>query len=305
MTTVVKPEKHRSSPHSRPTILGRVLTALVYVFLYAPIFVMIVFSFNDSKSRTVWAGFTFRWYSELFSDSQILQSLYTTLGVAVLASLAGTVIGTAAAIGIHKMRNPFRGAMLSLNNIPVVSPDIITGVSLRMLFVAVLGFLGILGLNVRLGFGTLLLAHISFCIPYVILSVLPKLSQMGKHIYEAALDLGATPSRALWKVVMPEILPGVISGALISFTLSIDDFMISYFTAGTSAQTLPMAIYAMTRKRLSPEINALSTLMFVAVLALLILINVFQARDEKKKREHGLPPRRRRASIPLPQDNNE
>lgn len=302
MTTVVKPEKRRASAFSRPSVLGRFLTILVFVFLYAPIFVMIVFSFNDSKSRTVWAGFTTRWYTELFSDSQILDALYTTLGVAVLASLIGTVIGTAAAIGIHRMRNPVRGAMLSLNNIPVVSPDIITGVSFRMLFVAVLSFFGIFGLRFRLGFGTVLLSHISFCIPYVILSVLPKLSQMGKHIYEAALDLGATPSRALWKAVMPEILPGVVSGALISFTLSIDDFMISYFTAGTSAQTLPMAIYAMTRKRLSPEINALSTLMFVVVLSLLVMINVFQTRDERKKSEHGTPVRRRKVAAPLPRE---
>ena len=268
----------------RPARLGRIFTALIFLFLYAPIFVMIVFSFNDSKSRTVWAGFTTQWYVELLSDSTILNSLYTTLSVALLSALAATLIGTAAAIGIHVMRGPTRTAMLSLNNIPVVSPDIITGVSFRMLFVAVLGFFALFGLHFKLGFVTLLLSHISFCIPYVILSVLPKLSQMGKHTYEAALDLGATPRRALLTVVLPEILPGVVSGALISFTLSIDDFMISYFTAGTSAQTLPMVVYSMTRKRLSPKINALSTLLFIAVLALLIGINVFQARNDKKRR---------------------
>ena len=280
--TFAKPRRVPGQTRRAP--LGRLFTALIFLFLYAPIFVMIVFSFNDSKSRTVWAGFTLDWYAELLKDTTILNSLYTTLGVAVLSALIATAIGTAAAIGIHVMRGPRRTLMMSLNNIPVVSPDIITGVSFRMLFVAVLGFLAIFGLNLKLGFGTLLLSHITFCVPYVILSVLPKLSQMGKHIYEAALDLGATPQRALWKVVLPEILPGVISGALISFTLSIDDFLISYFTAGNTTQTLPMVVYAMTRKRLSPKINALSTLMFAVVLTLLVVINVFQARQDKKRR---------------------
>ena len=283
--TLTKNRNRRVSGAPRPARLGRLFTGLIFVFLYAPIFVMIVFSFNDAKSRTLWSGFTTRWYAELLEDTTILNSLYTMLSVAVLSALIATVVGTAAAIGIHVMRGPRRTVMLNLNNIPVVSPDIITGVSLRMLFVALLGFLAIFGLNFRLGFGTLLLSHITFCIPYVILSVLPKLSQMGKHIYEAALDLGATPRRALGRVVLPEILPGVISGALISFTLSIDDFLISYFTAGNTSQTLPMVVYAMTRKRLSPKINALSTLMFVSVLALLILINVFQARQDKKRRQ--------------------
>jgi spermidine/putrescine transport system permease protein len=284
MMSFSRTRRRPASAGPRFAHLGRLFTALIFIFLYAPIFVMIVFSFNDSKSRTVISGFTLDWYAELLQDTTILSSLYTTLSVAVLSALIATVIGTAAAIGIHVMRGPRRALMLNLNNIPVVSPDIITGVSLRMLFVAVLGFFAIFGLNIKLGFATLLMAHITFCIPYVILSVLPKLSQMGKHIYEAALDLGATPRRALWKVVLPQILPGVVSGALISFTLSIDDFLISYFTAGNTSQTLPMVVYAMTRKRLSPKINALSTLMFVVVLALLILINLFQARQDKKRR---------------------
>jgi len=261
---------------------GRLFQILIALFLYSPIFIMIVFSFNASKSRTHWAGFTLQWYRELFRNTLVLESLYTTLALAVLSALIATLIGTAAAVGLHAMKKRPKQAMLTLNNIPVVNPDIITGVSFMLMFVVVINALAGFWGGLSLGFWTLLLAHISFNIPYVILSVMPKLRQLNKHLYEAAMDLGASPFRAFYKVILPEILPGVMAGLMIAFTLSIDDFVISYFTSGTEVQTLPVTIYSMTRKRISPEINALSTLMFLAVLFLLILINALQVRDAKR-----------------------
>jgi spermidine/putrescine transport system permease protein len=262
--------------------LRRCLIALTALFLYAPIFILIAYSFNAAKSQAYWGGFTLSWYGQLFKDKLVLSSLYTTLSVGALAAVLSTILGTAAAIGFHSMRRRPRSVYMQLNNIPVVNPDIISGVSFRLLFVVVLSAFAVVGLELSLGFVTLLLAHMSFCVPYVILSVLPKLSQMGNNVYEAALDLGAPPLAALRKVVLPEIMPGVVSGFIISLTLSIDDFMISYFTSGAAVQTLPVTIYNMTRKRISPEINALSTLMFVSVLALLLLVNILQRRDDKR-----------------------
>lgn len=259
-------------------LFARVFTILIFLFLYVPIFVLIVFSFNNSKSRTVWSGFTTQWYVDLFNDSMIINSLYVTLWVSFLASLIATVIGTAAAIGFYSMKRRYRQTAMLVNNIPVTNPDIITGVSLMLLFVSISSVTGY-----RMGFGSLLLAHITFNIPYVILSVMPKLRQLNKHVYEAAIDLGAKPLYAFWHVVLPEIMPGVINGAMIAFTMSIDDFVISYFTSGSSAsaQTLAMTIYSMTRKRVSPKINALSTLLFLTVLILLIIINLRQASQQK------------------------
>lgn len=251
----------------------------VAIFLFSPIVIMIIFSFNASKSRTVWAGFTLEWYTKLFQNELILNSLYTTLIVSSLAAIISTVMGTAAAIGFSRMRRRQRQFFLTINNIPAVNPDIITGVSLMLLFVFVRTFT-----NIELGFFTLLLAHITFDVPYVILSVMPKLRSLNKHLFEAALDLGATPFKAFWNVILPEIMPAVLSGALLAFTMSIDDFVISYFTAGSSVQTLPMTIYSMTRKRVSPEINAISTLLFLTVLLLLVVINIMQYRDTKKRR---------------------
>lgn len=268
----------------RSRVPGRVLQWMVAVFLYAPIFVLIFFSFNTDRSRVNFKGFTLDWYKRLFQNEQVLSALTLTLILAFLSALIATVIGTVSAIGIHNMKKRPRKMLLALNNIPVVNPDIITGVSLMLFFIFCISFLSSLGANAGLGFVTLLIAHVTFNIPYVILSVLPKLRQLNKNTYEAALDLGANPFRAYMRVILPEIMPGVISGAIIAFTMSIDDFLISYFTTG-SMQTLPMRIYAMTRKRVSPEINALSTLMFVTVLALLIVINVLQARDKKKKEQ--------------------
>ncbi|MEG0778325.1 MAG: ABC transporter permease [Oscillospiraceae bacterium] len=250
--------------------------ALTFLFLYLPIIVLIVFSFNETKSRTQWSGFTLDWYRQLFSDSTIISSLQTTLLVSVLASLIAAIIGTFAAIGFFNMRKKWRSPLLTINNIPVISADIITGVSLSLLFVSAGAMLGF-----DLGFGTLMIAHISFNVPYVILSVMPKLYQLDGNLFEAAQDLGCTWFQTIYKVIIPEIMPGIINGLLIAFTMSVDDFVISYFTAGSRVQTLSMTIYAMTRRRISPKINAISTLLFVVVLILLVIVNVREARQDK------------------------
>ncbi len=241
----------------------RMYLALVLLFLYAPILTLIVFSFNASKSRARWDGFTLRWYAELFRDPDILNALYVTLGVAVLAAALATVIGTLGAIGIHRMRRRSKALWLLVNNVNMLTPDIVIGVSLMLLF---------LFFKLPLGFFTMLLAHVTFNIPYVVLSVLPKLRQMNESAYEAALDLGASPGQALCKVVVPEILPGILSGALLAFTLSLDDFVISFFTT-SQVQNLSTLIYSMAKRGINPTINALSTLLFAAVLLLLLLLN--------------------------------
>ena len=260
-------------------ILSKVYTTLVFLFLYAPIVVLIVFSFNQSKSRSVWKGFSLRWYENLFNDHIILEALWTSIEVAVLAAIIATIIGTAAAVGLKRMNKGLRSVMLTLNNIPMVNPDIVTGISMMLLFVAIFTATGLL----RPGFVTLVIAHVTFCIPYVILSVLPKLNQMNPSIYEAAQDLGCPPMKAFMKVVMPEIMPGIITGLMMAFTLSLDDFVISYFTSGSTAQTLPMVIYSMTKRRLSPKVNALSAIMFVIVMVMLLIINFRQLREAARK----------------------
>ena len=276
----------------RPSIWGRLFMGLVFLFLYAPIFVLIVFSFNNSKSRTVWNGFTLNWYVELFRDSQIMNSLYTTLLVALLSAVIATIAGTFASIGFYNMKRRWRDPLMTVNNIPMMNADIVTGVSLCLFFVAAFagwnGFVKWMETTYRLtaprlslGFGTLLIAHISFNIPYVILSVMPKLRQMDKNLIDAAQDLGCTWMQAFWKVVVPEIKPGIINGLLIAFTMSVDDFVISYFTAGAKTSTLAMTIYGMAKRRISPKMNAVSTLLFVTVLTLLIIVNVRQAHQEK------------------------
>ena len=280
-------------------VLNRLFMGLVFLFLYAPIFLLIVFSFNDGNSSVVWKGFSLHWYAELFQDRLIMQSIYTTLLVSLLATAIATVAGTFASIGFYAMRRRWRDPLMTVNSIPMMNADIVTGVSLCLLFVAVFGLWNEFAENYRLtfslfgavyritfprltlGFGTLLIAHISFNIPYVILSVGPKLRQMDKNLVDAAQDLGCTWFQAFWKVILPEIMPGIVSGALIAFTMSVDDFVISYFTAGSATSTLAMAIYGMTKKRVSPEINAVSTLLFVTVLALLVIVNVREARAEK------------------------
>ena len=274
---------------------------LVFLFLYLPIFVLIVFSFNASKSRSVWSGFTLDWYKELFQNSMILDALWVTLAVSILAAVISTIIGTAAAIGFTNFRRRSRTVVTTINNIPLTNADIITGVSMMLLFVfagqvladlsAWLNDLSVVesanlwfDFEFKLGFVTLLIAHLTFDIPHVILCVMPKLQQLDPNIYEAAQDLGAPGFLAFRKVILPEIMPGVINGLLIAFTMSIDDFVISYFTAGS---TLSMVIYSMAKKRVSPEINALSTLLFVVVVTLLVIVNVRQTRQDKRRMVHG------------------
>ncbi|HJA63338.1 MAG TPA: ABC transporter permease [Candidatus Intestinimonas stercoravium] len=256
----------------------------MFLFLYAPIFVLIVFSFNDSKSNAVWGGFTLDWYIQLFQDRTVLEAFQTTITVSVLATAVATVAGTAAAIGFYNMKHRARSVCMTVNNIPLTNPDIITGVSMMLLFVFVGQVLSDVGIDFGLGFPTLLIAHITFNIPYVILSVMPKLRQLDPNIAEAAQDLGATSFYAFRKVVLPELMPGIINGMLIAFTMSIDDFVISYFTAGSRVSTLSMVVYSMVRRRVSPEINALSTLMFLAVLVLLIVINLRQNAQGRSRR---------------------
>lgn len=262
-------------------LLSKIYTGIIFTFLYAPIVVLIIFSFNSTKSRSVWKGFSLRWYENLFNDTTILEALWTSLEVAVLAAIFATLIGTIAAVGLKNMNKGLRSVMLTLNNIPMVNPDIVTGIAMMLLFVVIFGATGLL----KPGFFTLVIAHITFCIPYVILSVLPKLNQMNPNIYEAAQDLGCPPIRAFFKVVVPEILPGIFTGLMMAFTLSLDDFVISYFTSGSTAQTLPMVIYSMTKRRVSPKINALSTIMFVIVLTLLLIVNIRQIRAAAKEKK--------------------
>ena len=240
----------------------KIYLALVLLFLYAPIVVLIVYSFNASETRAVWGGFSLKWYGQLLHDRSILQALYVTVSVAALATLVATVLGTFAAIGIHSMKSGMRAVFMNVTNLPMLMPDIVTGISLMILF---------LFARVPRGYGTMLMAHITFDTPYVIFSVLPRLKRMDKNLYEAALDLGCPPAQALKKVILPQIMPGVVTGALLSFTMSLDDFAISYFTS-VRTQNLSMLIYSMTRRKVPPTINALSTVMFLTVLALLLLI---------------------------------
>lgn len=270
--------------------LSRVFMSLCFLFLYAPILILIVFSFNEANSRTVWGGFSLTWYTQLFHNTRILNALATTLAVSALAAVISTVAGTAAAIGFRNLGKHFRGICLTVNNIPLTNADIITGVSMMLLFVLAVdawnGSLGsLLGVKFSMGFWSLLVAHITFDIPYVILSVTPKLRQLDPNIYEAAQDLGDHGFHAFRAVVLPEIMPGVINGLIMAFTLSIDDFVISYFTAGARTETLSMVVYSMARKRVSPEINALSTIMFVVVVALMVVVNLRQARQEHLSRQ--------------------
>lgn len=249
----------------------KIYLALVLLFLYAPIVVLIVYSFNASETRAAWGGFSLKWYGELLHDRSILQALYVTVSVAALATLVATVLGTFAAIGIHSMKSGMRAVFMNVTNLPMLMPDIVTGISLMILF---------LFARVPRGYLTMLMAHITFDTPYVIFSVLPRLKRMDKNLYEAALDLGCPPARALKKVILPQVMPGVVTGALLSFTMSLDDFVISYFTS-VRTQNLSMLIYSMTRRKVPPTINALSAIMFLTVLALLLLITGRSNKAEK------------------------
>ena len=249
--------------------LSKFYLYLIFAFLYLPIIILIVFSFNESKYRT-WTGFSLKWYVQLFSDSQIMAALQNTLIVAFSAAIISTVIGTIAALGIEGLKKWQKSVVMNINYLPVLNPDIVTGVSLMLLFFF---------LKIPMGRITLILAHMTFCIPYVILAVLPKLRQMNKHTFEAALDLGATPMLATFKVIIPEIAPGIVTGFLMALTLSIDDFIISFFTTGPGVENLSILIYNAAKKGVSPSINALSALMFVVILSLLLIINKRTAKN--------------------------
>lgn len=254
---------------------------LVFVFLFAPIAILVLFSFNSGESTAVFKGFSLQWYKSLMGDSEILNALKNTLILAVCSSAIATVMGTAAAYGIAKMRRRyFKSAVMSVTNIPMMNPDIITGISLMLMFV----FVGtMLGLSDKLSFWTMLIAHITFCLPYVILSVLPKISQMDRTLPEAAQDLGCTPMQSFLKVELPEIMSGIVTGAIMAFTMSLDDFVISYFTKGSSFQTLPLLIYSMTKKRVTPVIYALASIIFVVIFILLLVSNISGSKEERRQ----------------------
>ena len=254
----------------------KIYFGVIMAFLYLPLIYLIAYSFNDGKT-SVWKGFTLKWYTALFNDSQIMTSLGNTLIIALLASVIATVLGTAAAIGIYNFKGGVRSTIQNVSNIPIINPEIVTGVSLMLLFT----FAGTM-LGFEMGFWTVLLAHIGFCTPYVILNVTPRIKQMDASLYEAALDLGCTPAQAFFKVVVHELMPGIFSGFLISFTYSLDDFVITYFTRGSRFQTLPVQIYTMTHQRINPKANALSALLFVTVLVILIISNIVSSKKDKE-----------------------
>jgi len=261
---------------------SKLYIALILLFLYAPILVMIVFSFNGTNSTSVIHGFSTRWYTALLHDEGTIKALVNTLILAVSSSLIATAMGTGAAVGINKMKSRWlKRTTMSVTNIPMMNPEIVTGISMMLLFV----FAGtLIGKTDVLGFWTMLIAHITFNLPYVILSVLPKLRQMDPHLPEAAMDLGCTPLQAFFKVTLPSISTGIVSGLMMSFTLSLDDFVISYFTQGPTFETLPIRIFSMTKKRVKPDMYALSTVIFVTILLLLVLLNITQVRGEKRER---------------------
>ena len=261
---------------------SKIYTALMMLFLFAPIAILVVFSFNGARSLSVMSGVSLHWYRELFRDTETLKTVRNTLILAVSAALISTAMGTAAAVGINRLRNKvLRQAMDSVTNIPMINPDIITGISLMLMFV----FVGrLFGAATSLNFGTMLIAHITFCLPYVILQVLPKLQQMDRSLPEAAMDLGCTPFRAFLKAVLPEIMPGVITGLIMAFTLSLDDFVISYFTSGNGFQTLPIRIYNMTKKTVTPKMYALATIIFFVILTLLLVSNLYDEEEIQKRR---------------------
>ena len=244
--------------------LEKIYMALIFILLYAPIVTLVVLSFNASKTRAKWGGFTLHWYRSLFANTEIMNALYTTLIIALLASAIATVLGTLACIGINSMSKKSRTVFMGITNIPMLNGEIVMGISLMLLFIFA---------KVDRGYITMVLAHITFDVPYVVLSVMPKLKQMNKHTYEAALDLGATPGYALTHVIVPECRQGIVTGALLAFTLSLDDFTISYFTTSPLVQNLSTLIYSATKLGISPVYYALSSLMFVVLLILLLIVN--------------------------------
>ena len=268
---------------------SRIYLCLIFGILYIPIITVILFSFNATESTAEITGLSFRWYVELFKSKDAWEALGNTLILAVSSSLIATIIGTAAAEGIYKMRNKyFKTAVTSVTNIPMMNPDIVTGMSMMLFFAAVMGMLKIADYN-SIGFLAMLISHTTFCLPYVILSVLPRINELGDSLSEAALDLGCTPTQAFFKVKLPNIMPGVLSGMVMAFTMSLDDFIISYFVGPTNFQTLPLLIYSMTKKTVKPDMYALSTIIIVSVFVLLLISNMRSTKktapDLKKKRK--------------------
>ncbi len=263
------------------SISSKIYMYILYIFLYLPILVLIVFSFNQSKSRANWTGFTLHWYADLFRDERILTSLLNTVIVALAASVLATVLGTMAALGIHSMGKFSKSILMGATYIPVINPEIIMGISLMILFRFFVTHSGF-----QFGFATLILAHISFDVPYVIYNVLPKLRAMNPNLVEAAQDLGCNPRQAFFKAVIPEIMPGIFSGFLMALTYSVDDFVVSYFTSGTNVETLSVTIESMTRVKVSPKINALSAIIFVVIATILVVKNILENR--KLRREMAL-----------------
>ncbi len=247
---------------------------LILLFIYLPIAYVVVFSFNESKSLSHFTGFSLKWYENMFNDRTMLQSIYYTVLVAVIATAVSTVVGTVAAIGLSKARPLVRSVVLEINNLPVMNPDSVTAIGMMLLFIST---------KVQLSLTTLIIAHITFCIPYVILTIMPKLRQLDNNVAEAALDLGANPWQALTKVILPQIYPAILSGALIAFSMSFDDFVISFFTAGVGGNNISMYVYSM--KRYNPSVNALSTLIVVVVTIILILVNLIPYIKEKKTKK--------------------
>lgn len=267
-------------------ILKKLYLFLIFFLLYAPILTLIVLSFNASKTRAKWGGFSLKWYVSLFDNQQILQALYNTLTIALLSALIATVMGTMASIALNSMKGRTRAFWLGVVNIPLLNADIVTGISLMMLFIALgnlLTFFG--GSSITFGIGTILIGHITFNLPYVIMSVMPKLKQVNMSTYEAALDIGASPAYAFYKVILPDIMPGVLSGFMLAFTMSLDDFIITHFVTGTGVHTLSTKIYAEVKKGIKPEMYALSTLLFVTVLLLLLLVNYRPTANKNVKKE--------------------
>jgi len=267
--------KRSNSPRKKKRIFGACIMGFLVAFFYAPILYMIIYSFNDSRSLTKFSGFSLQWYEKMFNDSTMMESLFYTIAIAVLATVISTFVGTITAIGLSKSKRLLKNIVEQINQIPIMNPEIVTAIGLLMFFSAI---------HVRKGFMTLLLAHIMFCVPYVILSIMPKLRSLNPNLMEAAMDLGATPWQALTKVVVPQIMPGIISGALIAFTMSFDDFIISYFVTGNGVSNISITVYTMS-KRVNPSINALSTLIIVILTVVLVIMNVVPAMIERGKKK--------------------
>ena len=263
-------------------VCSNIYLVFIFVLLYAPILTLMVLSFNQSKSRARWGGFTTRWYTELFQNEEILLAFRNTMVIAFLSALVATLIGLCACMAMNNMKKRWRSLFMGIANIPMLNAEIVTGISLMLVFLVIGNFLSHFDRELPFGFWTVLIGHITFNIPYTILSIMPKLRQTSRYTYEAALDLGATPFYAFYKTTLPDLMPGILSGFLLAFTMSLDDFIITHFTKGPGVDTLSTKIYTEVKKGIKPEMYALSTLIFMTVLVLLILVNKAPKPKEKQ-----------------------